>query len=283
MGLTVGSRNIADTRIQGVTLRPLVGCYELIFGLYLNIHADETVSRRASITGARVTLKPSAGGQHSLGFARPEGPFEIVCKPSGSAATPGLHLILQPGQIAAIETLRGTGDLTFELLAVGMGTDENGEHQVQDEWRVTVPRSEWIEKLRSAGARNILLMEVPLPLPPFAGDWKDIAEKLQRAEDQYRNGDYHSCIASCRTVIQELGHLRFNRKEWAGEPLNRLGNDRNTMSKNEREAALWAVLRHYTHQAHHGSSEGGVPDYSRAEAQFVLSLTAASVAHAQSE
>ena len=46
MGLTVGSRNIADTRIQGVTLRPLVGCYELIFGLYLNIHADETVLRR---------------------------------------------------------------------------------------------------------------------------------------------------------------------------------------------------------------------------------------------
>lgn len=50
-----------------------------------------------------------------------------------------------------------------------------------------------------------------------------------------------------------------------------------------REASLWAVLRHYTHQAHHGVSEGGAARYSRAEAQFVLTLTAAAVRYAQGE
>ncbi|MEO9904329.1 MULTISPECIES: hypothetical protein [Alphaproteobacteria] len=281
MRLTVGSRNIADTRIQGVTLRPLVGCFELIFGIYVTIHADESALREASITGARVTLTPSSGRTESLGFARPEGPFEIACKASVSTMTPGLHLILQPTQIAAIEALRGTGDLTFELLAVGTGIDEQGRHPVQDDWRVTVPRSDWINELRRAGARNVLLLEVPLPVGDMPEGWKDIAEGLQRAEDQYRNSDYHSCIGSCRTVIQELGYYRYQSEEWAGEPLGRIASDRKGMTKGEREAALWAVLRHYTHQAHHGPSEGGVPDYSRAEAHFILTLTAAAVAHAQ--
>ncbi|MEQ9069019.1 MAG: hypothetical protein RLO18_19965, partial [Gimesia chilikensis] len=266
-----------------VTLRPIVGGYELVFGLYVTIHPDETDVRRASIDGARIMLKPSNGGQHSLGFARPEGPFEIIGRQHQSSMTPSLHLYVQPGQVAAIETLRGTGDLNFELLISGSGTDENGEHQVQGEWRINVARSEWIKKLRDAGARNILILEVPLPLQSLSDEWRDIALGLQRAEEQYRNGDYYSCIGSCRTVIQELGHQRFMVEEWTGEPFDRLANDRKGMSKSEREAAIWAVLRHYTHQAHHGPSEGGVPDYSRAEAQFILSLTAASVAHAQAE
>ena len=51
------------------------------------------------------------------------------------------------------------------------------------------------------------------------------------------------------------------------------------MDKGQRESALCAAFRLYTHLAHHGPSEGGVPAYTRAEAQFVISLTAA--AHAQ--
>jgi len=262
-------------------LRPLVGAYELIFSLYVTIHADENALRKAMITGARVTLKGGLGRQESLGFARPEAPFDIVSKTCGTAMTPSLHLTIQPGQVAAIETLRDTGDLTFELLAIGTGVDKNGEHQIQDKWRIVEPRSEWIKKLHEAGARNVLLLEVPLPIGDVLEGWEDIASGLKRAEDQYRNGDYHSCIGSCRTVIQELGYFRYKIEEWAGEPLRRLSSDRKGMTKGEREAALWAVLRHYTHQAHHGPSEGGVPDYSRADAHFVLSLTAAAVAHAQ--
>jgi hypothetical protein len=42
------------------------------------------------------------------------------------------------------------------------------------------------------------------------------------------------------------------------------------MTGGEREAALWAAARHYAHLAHHGPSDGGVSQYSRAEAQLVL-------------
>lgn len=283
MGLTIGSLVLAETRIQGVTLRPLVGGYELIFGLYVTIRAGAQSFRRASIHGARITVKGEGSGGCSLGFAWPEDPFEIIAGPHPSAMTPGLHLPLQPGQIAALEALRGTGDLTFELLMTGTGIDQNGEQRVQEDIRVVVPRSEWIKKLGDAGARNVLLLEVPLPLHPDSEAWEKIATNLQRAEQQYRGGDYHSCVGSCRPVIEELGHLRFGDEKWPAELLGRLATNRNGMSKAEREASLWAVLRHYTHQAHHGLSEDGVAGYTRAEAQFVLTLTAAAVAHAQGE
>lgn len=281
MGLAVGGRRIADTRIQGVLLRPLVGGYELVFGLYVAIYADEDVVRRASITGARVTVNPSEGEPQALGFARPEAAFEINCKPSKSTAAQNLHLHLQPAQLAALEALRGTGDLVFELLALGIGTDENGDQHVQGDWRIPVARSDWIKILRDAGARNVMLLEIPLPLESIADEWHEIAAGLQRAEAQYHNGDYHSCIGSCRTVMQELGQYKYREREWASGYIDRLTSDRKGMSKSEREGALFAILRHYTHQAHHGPSEGGVPAYTRAEAQFVLSLTAATVAHAQ--
>ena len=282
MGLTVGSWNIADAAVQGVTLRPLVGCYELVFGLKLAIRAHTDGVRRASIAGARITVTTSEGEARALGFARPEQPFEIACRSFSSTATPSLHLRLQPGQLAALETLRGTGDLSFELLASGNGADENGEQFVQGDWRVRVSRSDWIEQLRSAGARNVMLLEVPLPLGGDSDHWQEFETALGRAEELYRNGDYHGCIGACRTAAEELGLRRCGNGRWADRALDRLASaDRKKMSKDEREAALYAVLRHYTHQAHHGPGEGGVPAYTRAEAQFVLSVTAAAAAHAR--
>jgi len=281
MGLAVGGWRIADTSIQGVSLRPLVGGHELVFGLSVTIDADEAGVRRASIIGARVTVNPSEGEPQALGFARPETAFEIKCKPLPSAETHNLHLHLQPAQLTALEALRGTGDLVFELLASGIGTDKNGDQFVQDDWRIAVARSDWIKQLRDAGARNVLLLEVPLPLLSISDEWHEIAAGLQRAETQYRAGDFLSCVGSCRTVMQELGLFRYGQREWASGFLKQLASDPTGMTKSGREGALFAVLRHYTHQAHHGSSEGGVPGYTRAEAQFVLSLTTAAVAHAQ--
>lgn len=283
MSFTVGSRVVADIRVQGVTLRHVVGAYELIFGLYVNVIAPEEkgLSRRVSIIGAEVHVGPEGKGLSSLGFARPNVPFQIDTKTGPISMTPTLSLPLVSGQVAAIEELRDGSDLRFELSVIGTGADQNGDQQVQDIWRYSVSKSDWIKTLKAAGARNILLLEVPVPLEAKSEKWMAVTRSLQRAEEQYRNGDYPACIASCRTVIQELGYLKFDKVEWAPTLLGRLVNDRRDMMKEEREGALWATLHHYTHQAHHGESEGGIADYSRAEAQFVLTLTASFLNRAQ--
>lgn len=281
MGLTIGSRRIADVRIQSVTLRPLIGAYELMFGLYISVLPDDGASESVRISGARVNVQTANNQRQSLGFALPEGALEIETKPHPNTMTPGLYMTIQPGQVAALETLRGTGSIEFELEAVGTGVGEHGKQPVQDSWRTTIPKSEWIEKLRTAKARNILLLEVPLPFPTRSRKWANVAKSLQIAEEQFHNGDYGACVGSCRTVMEELGQQQFKKKNWAAGALDRPSVNRSDMTSGEREALVWAAVRHYAHLAHHGPSEGGMTGFSRVEAQFVLTATAAAVASAQ--
>lgn len=282
MSLTINSTRIADARIQSVSLRPVLGAYDLVFGLILTVRSDKQRPGRASISGASVTIKTRNNEQHTVDFARPEAPLIFAARSNESRQSSALFLRLYPGQLTAMETLRGTGDIDFELLFVGIGDDGYGDQPMQDNIRIHVPRSDWLKRLRDAGARDILLLEVPLPIRKRAKPWAAIAKDLKRAEENFRNGDYHACVGSCRTSIQELGHHKFNKKkDWSRPLLDRLANGRSNMTKQEREAELWGTLRHYTHQAHHGDSEGGEADYSRTEAQLILILTASFVAHAR--
>ena len=281
MGLTIGSWQITDPWVQGVTLRPIVGGFELIFGLRIPIRAVDNAVRRVSVAGCRITVRPDDGEPRVLGFARPERPFEISSVRGGATESHDLYLYLQPGQLAALEALRGTGDLNFAFAASGTGLDENGEQYVYGDWRHRVPRSDWVGQLRTAGARDVLLLEVPIPLEGAVNEWRAIAESLQLAEEQYRSGDYRGCVASCRTAIEEFWTYRYGHSEWGNTTLEPLASrsTRLEMDKAAREAAVYAVLRHYTNQAHHGPGEGGVAEYTRAEAHLVMSLTAAAAAH----
>lgn len=283
MSINVGSRIVAEARIQALTLRAVVGAYEIVFAIDININEQNDFSRRAFIVGARASIKTDGNGAMPIGFARPESFLEIKQGRYSRRMTESLVLSLQPGQLAAIERLRDSGDVAFDLLVSAVGTDESGDYPVQDEWHIHVPRSDWIKKLDSAGARNILLLEVPLPLLDVPEGWADIAKNLKAAEENFRNGDYHGCVAACRNALEELGHQRFGTKDWAKPLLDRFANNRLAMTQKEREEAIWAAVRHYAHLAHHGGSEGGVLHYSRAEAQLVLTMVATLAGSAQAD
>ena len=273
----------ADAQIQGITLHPVVGAYELRFGLLIAVGATpEGEHCCAVIDGARVRMGTGGSDRDDLGFARPDRQLEIVTGLHQHRTAPTLSLPLQPGQLAAIERSRGTGDLHFELEVMGAGSGRRGPCPVQEVLRRNVPRSEWVEKLRAARARDILLLEVPLPFPERSDRWQNISDELMRAEGRFRNGDYHACVSACRVIAEELGCQVFGCTDWAKSSLDRLSSDRGGMSKNERERALLGVLRHYTHQAHHGPSERGEVSYSRADAQHILTLVASFVAHSRS-
>jgi hypothetical protein len=281
MSITVNSSIVAEARIQGVVIRPVVGSYELHFVLDVVISPQQQYSHRVSIIGAGVTLM-TGGNAQPVGFARPESSFEIRQGQYQSRMTQALIVPLQPGQVVAIERLRDCGDVAFELLVTGVGTTQNGDQHIQDRWRIDIPRSDWLQKLRNAKARDILLLEVPLPLVDRSKEWTAISKDLQGAEVCFRDGDHRGCVALCRVVLDELGHQKFGKQDWSGPLLDRLGKDRTGMTASEREAALWAAARHYAHLAHHGTSDGGVSHYSRAEAHLVLMLVASLVGHAQS-
>ena len=283
MSLIVGSIIVAEIRIQTVTLRPIVGAYELLFPLHVAVSPAQDPRHSAVISGAEVTVRTSTGSQQIIGFARPDIPVTIRTRKFPSIITPTLRLTLQPQQLTAIEDFRSDGDVIFDLRAVGEGADSQTEHSVQDDWRTQIPRSAWIEEMRKSGAMDILLIEVPMPVGKMADEWREITASLVRARKHFVDGDYHSCVSISRGVIQELGHMNFKQLDWAKPLLDSLASERSTMVKDQREAAILAVVRHYTHQAHHADSEGGITSYSRSEAKLVLTLTAALVARARSK
>ncbi len=282
MGLTISSRSIAEARIQHLSIRPVFGAYELIFGLSITVSAEQDLGRWATIAGTRVSVKSSDGPQQQVGFARPEIPIAIRPHPFTSNMTPSVSLAVQPQQVLALEEMRAGGDLNFELLAVGEGYDGEREQQIQDTWRISIPRSDWIEKMRAAGILDILLLEIPMPAGELSDEWAELGDHLMRAQRHFLNGEYFSCVSQCRLVVHEVGQKKFGKgEEWAVPLLKRLAHERDKMTKDEREAAIYAVLRHYTHQAHHSKSEGGEAAYTRSEAKMILSQTAALVAHAR--
>ena len=284
MVLTIESWVFADARVQRVTLHSVVGAYELRFGLLIAVSAvTESEHCRAVIDGARVSVGTGGSHREDLGIARTDGRLEVVARHHQDRITPTLSLPLQPGQLAALERLRGTGDLHFCLGLTGTGSGRTGDGGVHDVLRCNVPRSEWIEKLREAKARDILLLEVPLPFPERSERWRSISDELRRAEDRFRNGDYHACVSACRAVVEELSVQMFGgtkRTERSDVPPSSKPKE---MSKSEREEAILDALRHYTNQAHHGPSVGGEVNYSRADAQHILTLAASFVAHARAE
>lgn len=267
---------IAKVTSQQPHLRQLAGAYELVFPLIATRSAYLDPERHAVIHGARVRLKSTSRGPLNIGYARPEIP--LLLKPDQHATDQhfAIFLKLSGQQIAAMENVRSGGNVDFELLITGDATDPHGTYPFQDTVNIHLPRSTWIGMMSEARVIDILLLELPIPIGPKTPEWRAIAENIERARRQFIEANHVDCIATCRAVLQELGYLLTKEKEWSGPAIGRLAEkQRNDMTKTERELAIFAAARHYTSQAHHPESEGGVSQYSRSEATMLLSLTSA--------
>lgn len=268
MSLTVGSYIVANISLEYIALRAVVGGYELVFGTKVEpLPSLDKSIRHAVLHGAECTIKPSGGQEMKLAYARFDVPVKITGAPDTvrSATMIALRLPLSPPQLAAIEDLRAGGDLTFELTPAG-------QHLIQDTWRRVVPKSEWLHQLRASGAADTLLVEVPIAWSPTSEKAKAAGERLRNAQMHFHQGDYPSCVAACRTVIAELHGPAQNSKPKTTDGQTK---SRRDMTKSEREADLVEAIRNYTHLAHHAETEGGYANYSRSEARFLLTLTAA--------
>jgi len=280
MALTVGSYIIANTGLEYVALTPLLGGYELLFGMKFEPQASrDKSSRKAVLHGGDCLIKASSGLERKLGFARFNVPVTLVGDPNtvSSAITVTLHLSLSPQQLAAIEDLRAGGDLTFELTPAGDGQGQAGQHFIQDTWRRAVPKSEWIQQLRISGAADILLIEVPIGYESTSERGQVAGERLRSAQLHFYQGDYPSCVATCRTAIAEVYGPQSSTRPKGVDGQTK---PRRDMTKAERESDLVEAVRNYTHLAHHAGTEGGESNYSRAEARLMLTVTAAIVARA---
>ena len=283
--VTVNSINIAETTQEQVWFKPIIGAYELCFNFSLKGSPErEGKHRWAEISTARVQIKAHNGKEHDFGLAHLETPISIKTHPEHPIIKQvTFYLKLTDTQVSQLEDIRDGHDLNFMLMIKGVGGDGEYTNVVHDNWKVEMPRSKWIELLKQVGYMDIMLIEVPmLPKGKIAEDWIDIRHDLKEAQRHFLNREYPACVAKCRSVIQEAGHKNFGKQNWANPHLDKIGKknkntdtDRKDMTKDEREGAIWAALRHYTHQSNHSKSEGGERMYSRSDAKLILVLTAA--------
>jgi len=234
------------------------------------------MSYQYQMLGARVWASGS-GGRSNVGFARPVEPITIQTRPVPTSTGGLLAIPLLLQQVTAIETLRNHSSIAFELESSGVSIKDGEQSSVQDSWRVSVARSDWIEILKLAGFMDILLLEIPMPIEGVPTKLRSVQSSILEAQSHFIEGNYPECVATCRHVIQDLGNYWFNDEDWAAPGLEMLKGRSRTMTKGDRERALMAVIRNYTHLAHHSESEGGSRDFSRSEAQMVLQATAAIV------
>lgn len=282
MSMTINGRTIASEEVQGIYVRPLLGAYEFVISVRLNLRSEDCGASNIDLFGMRVIAKSDKSNQsQEIGFATTDGPCRIKLFDFVNDQTFSFGLILQPNQIGALETLRDGGELSFELQLKGEAEYEDNIQRIHDTWKKRVPRSDWIQTLKSANARNVLLIEVSVPLTAASKKWTAIAKAMEKAENHFRLGHYHECVSACRNIVQDLGYKNFNDENWSTNILKQLATNRTSMTKNDREASIWATLKNYTHQAHHPESEGGEEIYSPAEAKLILTLSAALVARVQ--
>lgn len=273
MNITVGSMGVADVNVTAVTLRKLVGAYELQFSLRIYPLRQQNDDLIANVRGAEVKLRIGSNDR-SLGMTRFPVPLEITGRGVAPHDHPVLGLVLLPNQIQAVEELRNGGNLDFRLAPFGEGRDANGPHVFTDEWSSHVPRSQWIDRLKSADALSVLLIEVPMPFGAALRQMKAAVTSLQDAHNQFLMGEYTACIVACRKALESAGR-RLHGKDWQ-QALDWLGSRRRDMTKTERERAAGAAVHHFMQKAAH-SEEAAGEFYDRSEAKFALSMTAAIV------
>lgn len=278
--LSISGQTVAEVQVEHIELRRLIGAYELIVRIQGSSVIDPGASHWIMLHGAQMYMWVQGKPKQSLGIARPDRPERIATSDTSLTVSAELKLTLQPHQIAAIEDYCDAQDLHFDIVVVGSGNGPALRGQFTptvDQLSKEIARSEWIRKLRDAGALDIVVIEVPMPVAEPPEKLRALVDHLRRAQKMFLDGNYPECVAHCRDVMDLVDKTKGAVQHYA-EALKKLSiaEDRKAMLKAEREIALLAAVRHYTHLAHH--SDNPSEYITPSEAKMILALSATLVA-----
>jgi hypothetical protein len=262
VGITISSYVVANAGINRVHLRALLGAYELVFPI--DVAPTPLRDRAWWLSPQSMRVKVRCGVERELGIARPDRTEPVQQNSGAYPRTVWLTLPIQPHQLAVLEDERNGRDIDFVLALLGEGGDGAEVREgFQSELKIAIPRSQWIEQLRSAGALDIILLEIPMPVGSLSQMQAAVAKHLRQAQSHFIDGNYTDCVGACRLALDQSGVT--------ATALNLLGPGRSTMTKSDRGQAMLAAVRHFSHLAHHI----GPDTYSRSDAKLVLQITAA--------
>jgi hypothetical protein len=279
MSINSGNYKIAEEKPANISLRAVVGDYELIFGITFTVDPQREVAHSLTVHSGRINARTPAG-QRDVGTARPSLPSTIQQHANPGYAALELFLPLAPSQLMALDEHHGGGDIDFDITLAGLNDAKHPsdapQHQVV---RGHIGQKAWIDQLAAVKAKDILILEVPMPIAGGSDRQKAAVGHLIQAQKLFLNGLYTESMSECHKALEEFESTK-GAMNWQA-----LGakTDREALGKAERLRAIVGVVRHFTHPASHSASRSGIAEYSRADAKLMLTTLAAFMAHEASE
>jgi hypothetical protein len=223
-----------------------------------------------------VTVSRSHEGGAHLGTAWPESAWALRTSTFAQNGSLLFDFDLRNEQLALIETLRGGGELLFNLHLMCEVSSGDDIARGDDDVRFHVNKSSWIACMKQFGQDRIVLLEVELPTED--GDLKTAVSLLKRAREELDAGNYDGVVQQCRRAIESV-QKALKLKPAIIVAMETFAKDRRRMTKRERALVVNEAALHYSHPAHHVNEEGETFDYGRRDAAFMLALASAVVAN----
>jgi hypothetical protein len=199
-----------------------------------------------------------------------------------------LVIDLLDDQIIALEHTRGENDvvLRVKLQATLLRADVGIYPVAYEEIPVRISAGRWLELLDQLGSEIGILVRVPSPLtdsalhlPPTASA-EDVASlsqatsRLRQARAEFRDHQWEHCIATCRRVLENISRIVSlpSAKQIFAKPSE-------SRDQAERWAAMYYDVKSMASAAHHDDSTTSGFTWNRVDAEAVLAMTAALLAH----
>lgn len=189
---------------------------------------------------------------------------------SGSLAQLAVYERIRNGRQPKFD-IRFTGELCF-LLPTNhqyhyVRSEPNYFHHRYGDLRVSYLKETWVEMLRGLGVVENVLVEVPLPGSP-SPDWDEVWRGLVDARNAFEQGGstgWKGCVTGVRLALEKWQKLEPEDKGpgWISPSVT----DRQARTKKQRLDNLrWHLL-----QVAHLGAHTGAEDWSREDAQLMLS------------
>lgn len=176
--------------------------------------------------------------------------------------------VLTKGQVNAIEDYRLEGDLKLNVGLRALTTSGDGLLTSFDVADVVVSREHWLNALKSAGFRQTLLFEVPLPSVS-----EELTGIISKAQEFIETGHYKDAVMQCRHIIEQIEKVRDDKNQSSAANTKAHSKERKDMSSIERLLSVREQLKNVCQLGAHGNEF-----FTRSQAKTVLAMTVALLA-----
>lgn len=273
MRLQIQHFQFGALEFRTVILRPAIGGYVLGIIVHARLEPMRNAVKHAFWDPRLLVDVKRADDVLRLGIAYPWSLTQLEQYDHTVEQDIHFEMPLSTLQVAQLERIRNGGEITLQFWLQAHGRRGDRSDSVLADGHAQITQKNWLEQLRTVGAADVLLVEIPLP----ADDRHSAARHLRRARDLYLQGHFDDSVANCRKALEALAKSLADAKDLRLlEASTAIKEERERFTVKERIGAIRNAVYQATNLANH-STPADQSDYAfdQASAHLVVTSTAA--------